>query len=158
VEAGDAGTRAGVLVALCLAGMASGLVALCLAGVAGGLVALRLAGDAGGRARGLVALRLAGMAGGLVTLRLAGMAGGLVTLRLAGVAGVSWARITLRGASLTGSRDPYRSSGSRWPHTRRTEPDVEVKLIDGLRAPGPDVMDCGILRDANSGRLLAGKR
>ena len=95
------------------------LVALRLASMAGLLIALRVDASV------LIALRID--AGGLYRAGLAGPTASCVTARATGV---------ISGAKVTGSPwpTPDSSADSRWTCTQATNPDVEVKLIDRLRA------------------------
>ena len=108
--------HAGVLVALRLASMAGLLIALRVD--ASVLIALRI--DAGGLYR-------AGLAGGLSRAGLAGPTASCVTARATGV---------ISGAKVTGSPwpTPDSSADSRWTCTQATDPNVEIELVNRLRA------------------------
>jgi hypothetical protein len=101
---------------------------------------------------------IAGLTGLAGLTRLASLTSLAGLTRLARLAGTSANGVrALCGASLTGTRDAYPRGGSRWPHARRAETNVEVELVDRLRAPRRNVVDCGIAIDADPRSFQAGK-
>jgi hypothetical protein len=135
-----------------------------MAGIAG--VALRPAGLAGPHAGVLIALRVD--ASVLIALRINASvlialrvdAGKLIALCRAGLAG-SLAGITRLGADITrvllwATSIPCNRE-NRWGRTLRAQPNVEIELVNRLRACRRDILDICVPPDGDLGRLMAGE-
>ena len=117
------------------------------------------ASDASPSAGVLIASRLAGPASGLSAGGLAGLAGGLCAGGLAGPAGTCTACVACAASSASSIREASRAS--RWKADRcrrsslRAQPNVEVELVDRLRACRRDILDVCVAPDGDLGRLMA---